>query len=120
MKDEHRSFGSFLQANNIICQVNDTDGKVVLEKLMNLLKRHFPELDIEYTRREVESREAIFSTMVAPGLAIPHARIPGLHEPLTAIDSAGEEICPDALRDPGLYAGGLGDLVLRRSDGANH
>lgn len=85
MKDEHRSFGSFLQANNIICQVNDSDGKVVLEKLMNLLKRHFPELDIEYTRKEVESREAIFPTMVAPGLAIPHARIPGLHEPLTAM-----------------------------------
>ena len=84
MKQDARSFGSFLQANNILCGVTDSDGKIVLEKLMNLLKRHFPELDIEYARNEVESREAIFPTMISPGLAVPHARIPGLHEPLTA------------------------------------
>lgn len=85
MKKERRSFCSFLQANNITCGIADTDGKVVLEKLIELLKRHYPELDIDYTRREVESREALFPTMVAPGLAIPHARIPGLSEALTAI-----------------------------------
>lgn len=84
MKQDARSFGSFLQANNILCGVSDSDGKIVLEKLMNLLKRHFPDLDVEYAGNEVESREAIFPTMISPGLAVPHARIPGLHEPLTA------------------------------------
>ena len=71
--------------NNILCGIEESDGKIVLEKLINLLKRHFPELDIEFTRREIEAREALYPTMVAPGLAIPHARIPGLKEPLTAI-----------------------------------
>ena len=85
MKEQNRTFCNFLQLNNIICGIEDTDGKVVLEKLITLLKRHFPELDIDYTRKEIESREALFPTMVAPGLAIPHARIPGLPEPLTAI-----------------------------------
>ncbi|MBR7119200.1 MAG: CBS domain-containing protein [Lentisphaeria bacterium] len=85
MKKEDRSFGSFLQVNNVLCGVADSDGKVVLEKLISLLKRHFPDLDMEYTRREIESREAIFPTMVSPGLAIPHARISGLSEPLAAI-----------------------------------
>ena len=85
MKKEKRNFSSFLQANNIICGVNDSDGKVVLEKLIELLKRHFPDLDHESTRQEVMSREEIFPTMIAPGLAVPHARIAGLSEPLAAI-----------------------------------
>lgn len=85
MNKEQRNFSSFLQANNIICGVNDSDGKVVLEKLIELLKRHFPDLDHESTRHEVMSREEIFPTMIAPGLAVPHARIAGLAEPLVAI-----------------------------------
>ena len=40
---------------------------------------------MDYTSKEIESREALFPTMVAPGLAIPHARIPGLPEALAAI-----------------------------------
>ena len=85
MNKEKRNFSSFLQANNIICGVNDSDGKVVLEKLIEFLKRHFPDLDHESTRQEVMSREEIFPTMIAPGLAVPHARIAGLSEPLAAI-----------------------------------
>jgi PTS system nitrogen regulatory IIA component len=85
MKEQTQTFCNFLQLNNIICGIEDTDGKVVLEKLITLLKRHFPGLDIDFTRREIENREALFPTMIAPGLAIPHARIPGLQEPLTAI-----------------------------------
>lgn len=84
MNKDALSFGSFLQCNNILCGITDTDGKIVLDKLITLLKRHFPALDLEYTRREVESREEIFPTMIAPGLAVPHARIPGLSEPLAA------------------------------------
>lgn len=90
MTKQRRSFCSFLQENNIVCGVTESDGKVVLENLISLLKRHYPALDIEFTRKEVESREALFPTMVAPGLAIPHARIPGLTEPLTAIASIPE------------------------------
>lgn len=85
MKKNALNFSDFLQLNNVMCGVSDSDGKVVLDKLIELLKRHFPELDIDYTRREIESREALFPTMVAPFLAIPHARIPGLKEPLAAI-----------------------------------
>ncbi len=85
MSNQRRSFCSFLQINNILCGVQESDGKVVLDKLIELLKRHVPELDIDYTRREIESREALYPTMILPGLAIPHARIPGLQEALTAV-----------------------------------
>ena len=85
MNRDQKNFCDFLQVNNIICQVSETDGKAVLEKLITLLTRHFPALDIDYTRREVESREQLYPTMIAPGLALPHARIPGLKEALTAV-----------------------------------
>ena len=85
MKNQRRCFCNFLQANNILCGIQEENGKIVLGKLIELLKRHCPELDLDRTRKEIESREAIFPTMVAPGLAIPHARIPGLPEALTAV-----------------------------------
>ena len=78
-------FCNFLQQNNILCGIRETDGKIVLGKLISTLLQHFPGLDSDFVRKEVESREALFPTMVAPGFAIPHARIPGLAEPLMGI-----------------------------------
>lgn len=98
MAKEQHSFCSFLQPNNILVGVHNNDGKAVLETLISLLKRHYPALDIEYTRKEVESREALFPTMIAPGLALPHARIPGLTEALVAIACIPDGCdfgCPD-------------------------
>ncbi|MBO4632774.1 MAG: PTS sugar transporter subunit IIA [Lentisphaeria bacterium] len=85
MKKQQNIFCNFLQQNNILCGIHEPDGKVVLGKLISTLLQHFPGLDSDFVRKEVESREALFPTMVAPGFAIPHARIPGLAEPLTAI-----------------------------------
>jgi len=85
MDKTSRSFCSFLSVNNILCNLAEKDGKAVLEKLIAMLQRHFPELDMDYTRHEIESREALYPTMIAPGLAIPHARIPGLDQALTAM-----------------------------------
>ena len=78
-------FRNFLQINNIVCGIKETDGKLVLRQLISTLQQHTPGLDGEHVRLEVESREALFPTMVAPGFAIPHARIQGLENPLTAI-----------------------------------
>ena len=85
MKKQQNIFCNYLQKNNILCGLKEPDGKVVLEKLILTLQQHFPALDVDFVKKEVESREALFPTMVAPGFAIPHARIPGLQDPLTAI-----------------------------------
>ena len=85
MKKQQNIFCNYLKKNNILCGIREPDGKVVLGKLISTLLQHSPGLDNDFVRREVESREALFSTMVAPGFAIPHARIPGLAEPLEAI-----------------------------------
>ena len=85
MTKQQNIFCNFLQENNILCGLAEPDGKLVLGKLISVLQQHSPGLDIDFVRKEVESREALFPTMVAPGFAIPHARIPGLTDPLTAI-----------------------------------
>ena len=85
MKKEQNIFGKFLSRENILCGVRESDGEIVLGKLISILQQHSPGLDTEFIRGAVASREALFPTMVAPGLALPHARIPGLTEPLTAI-----------------------------------
>lgn len=84
-KQDENIFCNFLQMNNILCGITEPDGKVVLRKLISVLTSHSPDLDVDFVRKEVESREALFPTMVAPGFAIPHARIPGLPNPLIAV-----------------------------------
>ena len=64
MDKTSRSFCSFLSVNNILCNLAEKDGKAVLEKLIAMLQRHFPELDMDYTRHEIESREALYPTMI--------------------------------------------------------
>lgn len=85
MNKVKRNFHEFIQPNNILCGVDEKNGQLVLGKLLAVLKRHFPELDEEFAAKEINSREALFPTMIAPGLAIPHARIHGLEQPLIAI-----------------------------------
>ncbi len=85
MKKQQNVFCKFLQKDNILCGIKELDGKIVLRKLISTLQQHSPGLDIDKVRQEVESREALFPTMIAPGFALPHARIQGLSQPLTAI-----------------------------------
>ncbi len=85
MNKVKHNFHEFIQINNILCGVREKNGQAVLAKLLGILKRHFPALDEESAAQEVNNREAVFPTMIAPGLAIPHARISGLDQPLIAM-----------------------------------
>ncbi len=92
MIESKRHFQEYLSANNIICHAKDPDGDALLKRLLDLLQRHFPELDIDYAAAEVNAREALFPTIIAPGLAVPHARIPNLQEPLVAMGCAPDGV----------------------------
>lgn len=81
----NQKFSDFLSLNNILCNVEATDEETVLGKLLEALNRHYPKLDIEHAGEEVRVRESMFSTVIAPGLAVPHARIAGLPFPLVAV-----------------------------------
>ena len=85
MSETKHEFSDFLFANNIACGVTESDGVKVTGVLLDMLKRHFPQLDIEEARAEIEKREKVFPCIVAPGLAVPHARLPKLEKPMIAI-----------------------------------
>ena len=81
MKD-YRHFCELLPVNNIVCRSTISDRDELLLELLKMLKRHHPELDMELAKREVSAREELFPTMISPGLAVPHARLPDMETPL--------------------------------------
>lgn len=86
MEDANKQkFSDYLSLNNILCNVEAADEETVLCKLLEALNRHYPKLDMENAGREIRARESMFSTVIAPGLAVPHARIAGLPFPLVAV-----------------------------------
>lgn len=82
MMEIHKHFYDLLPVGNIVCDSKITDRDRLLNELMEMLKRHHPALDLETAIREVTAREEVFPTVIAPGLAVPHARMPGMTEPL--------------------------------------
>ena len=87
-----QKFSDYLSLNNILCNVAGADEETVLCKLLEALNRHYPKLDIKNAGDEVRARESMFSTVVAPGLAVPHARIAGLPFPLVAVASTPQGV----------------------------
>ncbi|MBO5821825.1 MAG: PTS sugar transporter subunit IIA [Lentisphaeria bacterium] len=87
-----QKFSDYLSLNNILCNVAGADEETVLCKLLEALNRHYPKLDIKNAGDEVRARESMFSTVIAPGLAVPHARIAGLPFPLVAVASTPQGV----------------------------
>lgn len=92
MTETQKHFHDFLSANNILCNVKSTDRDELLRLMLSMLKRHHPGIDLELAAREVKEREELFPTVIAPGLAVPHARIPDLAAPLVAMACIPEGI----------------------------
>ena len=83
--DKSNHFCELLPINNIICGSTLKDRNELLLELLRMLKRHHPALDLDAAVREVTAREELFPTVVAPGLAIPHARMPDMETPLVGM-----------------------------------
>lgn len=83
--EQSKHFYELLPLNNIVCGSTIAERDTLLDALLNLLKRHHPALDLEKAMREVTAREEIFPTVIAPGLAVPHARMPGMDRPLLGL-----------------------------------
>lgn len=90
--ETQKHFHDFLSANNILCNVKCADRDELLRLLLSTLKRHHPGLDLDLAAREVKEREELFPTVIAPGLAVPHARIPDLSAPLVAMACSPEGV----------------------------
>ena len=82
---ERKHFYDMLPPGNIVCGSTISSRDRLLDELLKMLKRHYAALDLDEAISEVTAREEMFPTVVAPGLAVPHARLKDLPEPLLAL-----------------------------------
>ena len=94
MPEKMKNFYTYLLENNILCNTCNMNGTTLISKLMNILAGQCNSLDAEDAAKEVEKREALFSTVIAPGLAVPHARISSIDKPLVAMPPTIFPCCP--------------------------
>ncbi len=79
------SLCGYLAEGNIICRTAAATGNEVIEKLAERLAYNTAGLDREAILAAVREREQLMSTVVAPGLAVPHARLSGVDSLLIAV-----------------------------------
>lgn len=68
-------FHTLLAEGNIICNTKSVTPESVILELCRLIEHNIAGYDAETIFKEVMLREKIMPTVVAPGLAIPHARV---------------------------------------------
>ena len=85
---------------NIKCNMEGMPFTDALDILVDMLSRHVGGFDKQTAMNEVLAREALDSTVIAPGLALPHARLDALDHPLVAIGTSPEGFVTDANRGP--------------------
>ena len=77
---KNSKFQEFVDAAAIICRSNAATSEEVITELIELAVANNPALDAAAVKAGVFAREAMFPTVIAPGLAMPHARVAGLKE----------------------------------------
>ncbi len=80
--------------------------KGALPELVRHLQRAERDLPYDPVLAALWEREALFSTRIAPGIAIPHAQIPGMRKTLIAVGKSVDGITYDA------HAGGKVHLLF--------
>ncbi len=85
-------FLNFLAEGNIICHSKSRSSQEVITELTARLGHNIAGLKTGDIIRAVSEREKVFPTVIAPGLAVPHARINGLNNLLIALATSSEGI----------------------------
>lgn len=87
MKNNQASekFQDFIDLSTIVCHSSGKDRESVICELIALAAQQNPSLDCEVVKKSVLAREALFSTVIAPGLAMPHCRVAGLDKVIVAM-----------------------------------
>jgi len=91
-------FSSFFSPAAVICQTPETDRDKVLLDLLRLLARRREVGDIDEALRAILAREDDLPTIVAPGMAMPHARLATLANVVVGIATSENGIVFDRRR----------------------
>jgi nitrogen PTS system EIIA component len=87
----------YLQIESVDAQVGASNKRGVLRALVGLLLRVAPDLDPNEVVHVLEQREALQSTGIGNGIAIPHGRLEGLSQPIAALGLSPAGIDFDSL-----------------------
>ena len=74
-----------MQIEAVDSQLGASNKKGVLRAIVGLLLRVEPKLDPNEVVHVLEQREALQSTGIGNGIAIPHGRLEGLTQPIAAL-----------------------------------
>ena len=89
---KNSKFQEFVDAAAIICRSNAASSEEIINELIALAVANNPTLDLAKVKAGVFAREAMFPTVIAPGLAMPHARIAGLEGLIVALATVKEPV----------------------------
>ena len=85
-------FQEFVDAAAIICRQSAADSQEIITDLIRLAVKNNPSLKFDEVQSGVFAREAMFPTVIAPGLAMPHARVAGLDRLIVALATLKEPV----------------------------
>ena len=78
-------FQDYISEAAVICRSQAATAQEIICELIAKAVERTPVLDAEEVKKEVFAREAMFPTVIAPGLAMPHARIANLDKLVVAL-----------------------------------
>ncbi len=81
-------FFNFLAEGNIVCNIEANNSVELIEKLAARLCKTTPGLKKDSIIKAVVAREDIIPTVIAPGLAVPHARMADVDRMLIALGTS--------------------------------
>ena len=83
--------------DEVLCHTKIADGGKLFEALVGLLSAREPSFDSAAAVQAIREREALAPTVIAPGVAMPHARLADLDRTLVAVATSveGIKLSPD-------------------------
>ena len=78
-------FQDYISEAAVICRSKAATAQEIICELIGKAVESTPALNAEEVKKEVFAREAMFPTVIAPGLAMPHARIDDLDKLVVAL-----------------------------------
>lgn len=103
----------FLANENIICDLKAETRLEAISELCAHLIKNTPTLNIHETIEAVMAREKIMPTVIAPGLAVPHARMPNVKQLMIALGTSSNGI---DFKTPDMVPVNLVILILTPKD----
>ncbi|HNS19014.1 MAG TPA: PTS sugar transporter subunit IIA [Sedimentisphaerales bacterium] len=102
VENNHTQFSSLFSPADVVCQTEEKDRDKVLRDLLEVLARRRGIGSIEQAYRAVLERETDLATLVAPGLAMPHARLEAIDGLVVGVATSRQGIVYDPLRPDSL------------------